>query len=153
MKKPFKLTVSLPWWMQLFLIVPFTVFSIFTLIVALQGSQGSENALCGFLFFAGPFTILGWTTALSNIQLTEENVTVSKFSGRFRIAWDEVERISLNGHHIALIGNNKRLVLSLEPINTNVTKMVEFINQKIEQKGIKAETDPQLKTTQKNTRV
>jgi len=150
MQKPFKLLVSVAWWIQLFYIVPFTALSIFTLVAVFQGS---EDALCGLLMFAGPFTLLGWALALYRIQITEESVTVKTFYGHFRIAWDEVEKIVLNRNLIALLGNDKRLVLSPGSTSKNVKAMVAFINQEIERRNIKVETNVHLPTSQHSTRV
>jgi hypothetical protein len=150
MSKLFKITVSVGWWWQLILTVPFTVVSLFTLFAVFQGSK---DALCGFLFFAGPFTLLGWSLALYNIQLTEESVTVNTLYGRFRIAWDEVERILVKDRRIALLGRDKWVVLSPDSTSRNVKKMIEFINQKMEQKNMKAEEDAHFPLTHRNSRV
>ncbi len=151
MNKPSKITVSVGLWRQLIFTIPFTAVSLFTLFFAVF--QGSKGALCGLLFFAGPFTLLGWSMALYNIQLTEESVTVNTLYGRFRIGWDEVERVLIKNRHIALVGRNKRVVLSPDLTSKNVKKMVEFINQKMEQKNMKAEGNPQFRLTQHNSRV
>jgi hypothetical protein len=150
MNKPFKITVSIGWLRQLIFTVPFTIVSLFTLFAVFQGSK---DALCGLLFFAGPFTLLGWSLALYNIQLTEDNVTVNTLYGRFRIAWDEVERVLVKDRRIALLGKDKWIVLSPDPTSKNVQKMVELINQKIEQKNMKAGGDLHFPLTHRNSRV
>jgi hypothetical protein len=139
MDKPIKITVSIGWFRKLIFTVPFTMVSLFTLFAVFQGSK---DALCGLLFFAGPFTLLGWSLALYNIQLTEDNVTVTTLYGRFRIAWDEVERVLVRDQRIALLGEDKWVVLSPDPTNKNIKEMVEFINQKMAQKNMKAEDLP-----------
>jgi hypothetical protein len=64
------------------------------------------EALCGLLFVASPSTLPGWCIALYNIQLTNESITANMHFGRFRIAWDKVERISIDDKEYC-IGENK----------------------------------------------
>ena len=79
---------------------------------------------------------LGWANALSTIQITDESVTVTVFYGRFRILWNEVEKIVLSSPLIALIGNSKRVVLSLAFAGKSGSKMLEFFNQQIEKQTL-----------------
>jgi hypothetical protein len=58
------------------------------------------------------------------------------FYGRFRINWSEVERIVLNAPFIALMGNDKRIVLSLAFAGRNSDKLLEFFNNQIEARKI-----------------
>jgi hypothetical protein len=149
MQQSFRLTISVNRWMQFILVVPLTVASMFTLVGALQGSA---DALFGLIFF-GLFALLGWANALSNIQITENSVTVTVFYGRFRIFWDEVENISLNYPNIALMGNGKRVVLSLGFAGKNKEQLLEFFNQQIEQRKIVFKTGAQFPITHHNSRV
>jgi len=61
---------------------------------------------------------------------------VNVFYGRFRIQWSEVIKIVLNAPFIALLGNEKRIVLSLAFAGKNSEKMLEFFNQQIESRNI-----------------
>jgi hypothetical protein len=140
MQNSFNLTVRVSWWMQIIQIIfalLFMVGSIFFLITIINGSLAS---LIAFLFFAF-FAYFGWANAFSTIQITDEDVTVNVFYGRFRINWDEVDEIVLNTPYIALIGNGKRIVLSLAFAGGNSDKMLEFFKQQIEARKIVFEQD------------
>jgi hypothetical protein len=112
MEKSFKLTIRAAWWVQCFQIIfalPFTIGAVIIFISIFKGSMQSWP-----LFFVCVFlAYLGWANAFSMIQITDENVTVTVFYGRFRIHWSEVNTIVLNSPLVALIGNGKRVVLSL----------------------------------------
>ncbi len=151
MEKPFKLTLRVVWWMQIFQILfalPFTILSISTLFSFFKG----EESLFMFFLFA-LFAYLGWANALSTIQITDESVTVTVFYGRFRILWNEVEKIVLNSPLIALMGNDKRVVLSLAFAGKSGNKMLEFFNQKIERQNIVFEQNSPFPITHQNARV
>ena len=140
MNTSFKLTLRVSWWMQVFQILfalPFTVGSFFMLISVFKGSVDTLIAFFLFAFFA----YLGWANAFSTIQITDENVTVTVFYGRFRIRWDEVEKIIQNTAFIALLGNDKRVVLSLAFAGKNSDKVIQFLNQQIELRKILFEQD------------
>src|SRR5512138_3274240 len=112
MERPFKLTLRVAWWVQIFQIIfalPFTIAAVFILSSPLRGSDVSWPAffLCVFLAY------VGWANAFSTIEVTEESVTVSVLYGRFRIHWSEVEKIVINDFLVALLGKDKRIVLSL----------------------------------------
>jgi hypothetical protein len=153
MEKPFKLTLRVVWWMQLMQILfalPFTVGSIFFLMAVVQGSMDS---LFPSLLF-GLFAFLGWANALSTIQITEKSVTVTVFYGRFRIFWDEVEKIAQSEPFIALIGNGKNVTLSLIFAGKDRVKMLEFFNQQVERRNIRFEKNmTQFPITHQNARV
>jgi hypothetical protein len=157
MQQSSRLKASTAWWAQLFFLVPSNLFAIFALVFGLVGSfhnePGYENALCGFLFFAGPLALLGWSIALYNIQMTEEFVTVFSIFGRYRIAWNDVEKIAVSIRRIALIGPDKRLVFTIRPESTNKKQMVEFIRRMSEQRKIMIEENARFPRTQLNTRV
>lgn len=153
MTTPFKLTVRVAWWMQIFQILfalPFTVGSFFMLTYVFQGSI---RFLWVFLLFVS-LAYMGWANAFSTIQITDESVTVTVLYGRFRIYWSEVEIIVLNVPYIALLGNGKRIVLSLAFIGRNTDKMLEFFNQQIEAREIVVEEDvTSFPLTHQNARV
>jgi hypothetical protein len=157
MQQPSSLKASTIWWAQLFFLVPSNLFAIFALVVGLDGAfrdePGYENALCGFLFFAGPLALLGWYIALYNIQMTEEFVTVFSIFGRYRIAWTDVEKIAVGINRIALIGPDKRLVFTIRAESTNKKQMVEFISYMSGQRKIMIEENARFPNTQLNTRV
>ncbi len=152
MEKSFKLTLRVVWWVLIFQILfalPFTIGSIFILLAIVQGSVKSIIVfiLFGFLAF------LGWANALSTIQITEKSVTVTVFHGRYRINWDEVQKIIRQGSLIALIGNDKRVVLALQLMDKNKNKVFEYFSQQIEERKIEFTTTEQVPLTQHNARV
>jgi hypothetical protein len=154
MQKTFKLTIKVTWWMQIFQILfalPFTIGCIFVLVAVIKGSIVNMGTLFVFLLLAS-FAYLGWANAFSTIQITEKHVTVTVFYGRFRINWDEVENIVMNDPLIALMGNGKRLVLSLAFAGKSRAKILEFFNQQIEQRHIRLEEAP-FSITHQNVRV
>ena len=135
MEKPFQLNLRVALWMQVVQIIfalPFTVFAILLIPSFFKTPFASL-----FLFvICVSLTYLGWANALSTIQITNESVTVNVFYGRFRIQWSEVIKIVLNAPFIALLGNEKRIVLSLAFAGKNSEKMLEFFNQQIESRNI-----------------
>src|SRR5215510_6074267 len=132
MEQPFKLTVRVVWWMmgfQILFALLCTIGFLYILFDFVQ-NQGSARILVyslglGFLAF------LGWSNAFSTIQITEKSVTVSVFHGRYRINWEEVQKIIHRGSLIALIGNDKRVVLALDAMDKNGNKMLEYFSQQI----------------------
>jgi len=157
MQQSSRIKVSTALWAQLFFLVPSNFVAIGALVYGLVGSfrndPGYENALCGFLFFAGPLALLDWYLALYSIEMTEEFVTVFSIFGRYRIAWNDVEKIAVRARHIALIGPDKRLVFRIRSISTNLKQMYEFISRMSEQRKIMIEEDARFPYTQLNTRV
>ena len=135
MEKPFQLNLRVALWMQVVQIIfalPFTVFAILLIPSFFKTPLASL-----FLFvICVSLAYLGWANALSTIQITNESVTVNVFYGRFRIQWSEVIKIVLNAPFIALLGNEKRIVLSLAFAGKNSEKMLEFFNQQIESRNI-----------------
>lgn len=135
MEKPFQLNLRVALWMQVVQIIfalPFTVFAILLIPSFFKTPLTSL-----FLFvICVSLAYLGWANALSTIQITNESVTVNVFYGRFRIQWSEVIKIVLNAPFIALLGNEKRIVLSLAFAGKNSEKMLEFFNQQIESRNI-----------------
>jgi hypothetical protein len=150
MKNSIHITVSEQKWTRLIYIIPFTAIALLNLYLVYKGSI---EALGVFLSFVGPLLIWSWYHAIYTIQLTEESVTVNTLFGRFRITWDEIERIFIKGSRIALLGRNKRVILSPDPTLKSVGMMTEFINQKIEQKNIKVEEVSIFPRLHKNSRV
>lgn len=152
MEQPFKLTLRVVWWMQIIQILfalPCTILSVFTLISIFRGE---ESVLVFFLFAS--FAYLCWANALSTIQITDESVTVTVFYGRFRIYWNEVEKIVLNSPLIALIGNEKRVVLSLAFAGRNGKRLLEHFSQQIESRKIAFEQNGYpFPITHQNARV
>jgi hypothetical protein len=137
MDKPFNLTLRVVWWMQFVQFVfafIFVMASISTLPSVFKG-ETSIFTIFGFVFFI----YLGCANALSTIKITDESVTVTVFYGRFRICWNEVEKILWNGSLIALIGNDKRIVLSMEYAGRNAPKMMEYFKQQIAERKISFE--------------
>ena len=150
MEKPFKLTLRVAWGMrimQILFALPFTFFSI-----RLLTTVNSFESIYLFLLFAS-FAYLGWANALSTIQITDESVTVTVFYGRFRIYWNEVEKIVLSRPLIALIGNDKRVVLSLAFAGKNGKKLLEYFEQQIERRKITFEQNARFPITHQNARV
>jgi hypothetical protein len=153
MQEPFKLTLRVVWWMQfilLFFALPCTIGAVLALIKIIQSSA---DLLVGFLLL-GFFAYLGWANALSTIQITEKRVTITVFYGRFRIGWDEVEHIVMNNPFIALMGNGKRVVLSLAFARKSRSKEIEYFYRQIEQRHIKFEKNIEpFPITHQNARV
>ncbi len=152
MEKPFKLTLRVVWWMQIFQILfalLFTASSIFFLRIIFKGSLISVFVFLLFAFFA----YLGWANALSTIQITNENVTVTVFYGRFRINWSEVQKVIRQGPLIALTGNEKRVVLAMQYMDKNKNKMVEYFSKQIEERKIEFTTNEQVPLTHQNAKV
>ncbi len=153
MEKQYKLIIRVSWWMQLIQIIfalPFTLVSIYMLYSIIRGSTG----LLFVCILFGCFAYFGWANALSTIQITDENVTVSVFYGRFRIIWDEVENIAMNNPFVALMGNNKRVVISLAFAGKNREKVLELFNQQSEQRNISFEKESEpFPITHQNARV
>ncbi len=153
MEKPFKITVRVVWWMLLFQALfglVFTIASVFALRVIFQGSISFLIVLvpCGF------FAFFGWSNVFSTIQVTDKSVTVSVFHGRYRINWDEVQKIIRQGHIIALLGNDKRVVLALQLMNVkNGQKLTEYFSQQINERKIEFSTTEQAPLIQHNSRV
>ncbi len=153
MQEHFKLTLRVAWWMQIILFLfalPCTAGAVFGLIKIIQGTA---DLLFGVLMFGG-VAYLSWANALSTIQITEKSITVTVFYGRFRIGWDEVENIVRNNPYIALIGNGKRVVLSLAFAGNSTDKMLEYFDRQIELRNIKFEKNIQpFSITHHNARV
>ena len=153
MEKSFKLTIRAAWWVQFFQIIfalPFTIGSVIISISIFKGSMQSLPLffLCVFLAY------LGWANAFSTIQITDENVTVTVFYGRFRIHWSEVNKIVLNSPLVALIGNGKRVVLSLMLMSKESEELLKFFNQQIEERKILFEQNAiPFPLTHQNARV
>jgi hypothetical protein len=134
-EKPFKLILRVVWWMQILQIafaLPFTAISIYVVMSFLKGTSVSF----GLFLFLVAMAYLGWANALSTIQVTDDSVTVTVLYGRFRVYWNEVEEIVLNNPLVALVGNNKRVVLSLALMDKNKEKLLEFFGQQIKQENI-----------------
>ena len=133
--------------------LPFMAGIIYILEKATEGAMSLSGILLSLLILAC-FAYLGWANALSTIQITDNNVTVHVFYGRFRISWDEVEKIVINGPFIALMGKTKRVVLSLVFVGKNKGKMLEFFNRQIEQRRIKLEENSApFPSTHQNARI
>ncbi len=137
---------------QILFALPFTALSIFTIVSFFKGEQSLLTSLFTFFLFVF-MAYLGWANALSTIQITDESVTVTVFYGRFRILWNEVEKIVLSSPLIALIGNSKRVVLSLAFAGKSGSKMLEFFNQQIEKQNIIFEQNNPFPITHQNARV
>jgi hypothetical protein len=152
-EKPFKLTLRVVWWMQIFQMLfalPCTAASFFNLMSTFNGAGGSIIASLFFAFLA----YMGWANALSTIQITDKSVTVTVFYGRFRIKWSEVEEIVLNSPLIALIGNDKRVVLSLAFAGRSGQKMLEYFGKQIQARKILFEENTYpFPITHQNARV
>jgi hypothetical protein len=150
MEEHFKLTLRVVWWMQIFqilLAIPCTIFA----IASLKYFSCVEATLLFFLFAC--IAYMCWANALSTIQITDESVTVTVFYGRFRIYWNEVEKIILSRPLIALIGNGKRVVLSLAFAGRNGTKMLVYFEQQIERRKIVFEQNAPFPISHQNARV
>jgi hypothetical protein len=150
MENHFKLTLRVVWWMQVLQILFAFTFTILA-IASLRSLNSSESLLTFFLFAC--FAYLCWANALSTIQITDESVTVTVFYGRFRISWNEIEKIVLNRPLIALIGNDKRVVLSLAFAGKNGQKMLDYFEQQIERRKIVFEQNAPFPITHQNARV
>jgi hypothetical protein len=151
MEKRFKLTLRVVWWMQVIQILfalPCTILAVKSLTSSFDGGR----SILLFFFFSG-LAYLGWANALSTIQITNESATVTVFYGRFRIYWDEVEKIVLSKPLIALVGNDKRVVLSLAFAGRNGRKMLEYFEQEIERRKITFEQNAPFPITHENARV
>ena len=154
MEQPFKLTVRVVWWMmgfQILFALLCTMGALYILLDIVQ-SQGSARIIVYFLGL-GFLAFLGWSNAFSTIQVTEKSVTVTVFHGRYRITWDEVQKVIHRGSLIALIGNDKRVVLALEAMDKNGNKMLEYFLRQIEARNIQFTTDEPVPLTQYKARV
>ena len=153
MENPFELTLRVSRSMQIlkiFFAFPFIIGAVWALDSVFKGSTLS---LIWFLLCA-LVAYFGWANALSTIRITEESVTVTVFYGRFRINWIEVNKIILNTPFIALMGNDKRLVLSRAYAGRNSGKMLEFFNLQIETRKIEFEQNSKpFPLTHRNVRV
>ena len=147
------LTIRVSWWMQIIQLVfalPCTALAIFMLVSIFQGST---NLAIAFVIFS-VLAYFGWANALSTIKINDQAVTVSVFYGRFRIAWDEVRTIALKSPFIALIGNEKRVVLSLAFAGKNKERMLEILNEQAQQRNVKFESEStSFPLTHQNARV
>jgi hypothetical protein len=156
MEKPFKLTLRVSLWTQIVMFLfalPFMAGIFLVLQKAIKDSLSLSNILLSLLILVC-FAYLGLANALSTIQITENNVTVNVFYGRFRIGWDEVDKIGINGPLIALMGHGKRVVLSLAFAGKSKGKMLEFFNHQIEQRKIKFEENASpFPNTHQNSRI
>ncbi len=153
MEKPFNCTLRVAWWMQALQIIfalPFTAGSLILFTSLLKGSLESLPWLAGFILLA----YLGWANALSTIHVTSEDVTVTVFYGRFRINWNEVNKIEQYGAMVGLLGNEKRVVLSFAYGGQKAKEILEFINEQIAARNIEFEKDVMpFPLTHKNSRV
>jgi hypothetical protein len=147
--QPFRLTVSVAGWMKFFFTVPPALLA---LLATLGALQGSSDALAVAIFFAC-LCLLGWILTGSNIQVTEESVTVTVFYGRFRIHWNEVERICVNSPLIAFVGRDKRVVISLQQAGSEKRRLLEYIGYQVEQRHLPYETGVPFPITHLNSRV
>lgn len=157
-EKPAKLTIRNSRIEMLFEIIwalCFTTGLGFVLFSVWRGTLGPAW-LVGATFF-GLLAYLGWAMAFSTIQITEQTITVTVFYGRFRIYWDEVEKIILYGPYLALTGNGKRVVLSLQQVSPGREKLLEYFHHQIEQRNIAYAEDFRLKPlselTHQNARI
>ncbi len=87
-------------------------------------------------------------------KLQKKNVTVNVFYGRFRVIWDEVQTILIWGNYIAILGNGKRLILSLSFAGKNKQKMLQFLHQQCERRNINFDkVNEPFPITHQNARV
>jgi len=152
MKNTFNLTLRVTWWMQIIQIlfaIPFTIGAIYSLVLISRGTS-----ICLVAFFICVFlAYLGFANAFSTIKITDESVVVTVFYGRFCIGWKEVNTIAQNNPFIALIGNDKRVVISLAFAGKDSNKMLEFFNQQAETYNIIFEENASFPITHQNARV
>jgi hypothetical protein len=153
MGEPFKLTLRVAWWMQIvqmLFALPCTVGFAYTLFLIFQHSSVSIILCLVLLFLA----YIGWVNALSNIRITDESVTVTVVTGRYRIRWEEVTRIVLNHPLVALAGKDKWLVISLVFAGRNKKELLAYLDQQISKRKIIFEQDvPDFPLNHKNVRV
>lgn len=153
MEKPSQLTLRVAFWMQVVQIIFALPFTVFAILLIPSFFKTPFTSLFLFIICTS-LAYLGWANALSTIQITSESVTVNVFYGRFRIQWNEVNKIVLNTPFIALLGNEKRIVLSLAFAGKNSEKMLEFFNQQIESRNIVFEQNvTPFPITHQNARV
>ncbi len=150
-EKASRLTIRVAWWMQIVLAavtVSLAVGAVYALISVFEGSIGNLFLLMVLVALAYIFG----ANALSTIQITDESVTVNVFYGRFRIYWAEIIKIMVNSPLMALIGNDKRVVLSLDFAGRNAGRMLEIFDQQIKTRGILLEQGT-FPITHQNARV
>jgi hypothetical protein len=150
--RSFDLTLHVIRWMQIrqaFFALPFTIGSILFLV---QWANSSWISLIG-LFFCAFFAYSGWANALSTIHITDKSVTVAVFYGRFRIYWNEVRKIIREGSLVALISDDKRVVLSAQLMDQNAAKMFEYFDQQVNERKIEYTTAEKVPLTHRNSRL
>jgi hypothetical protein len=153
MENPYKLTLYVTWWMQIIQIIfalPFTIAAVFFLMASIRGSGQYWFLIIICILFA----YMGWANAFSTIQITEESVTVNVLYGRFRILWSEVNRIVINAPLLALMGTDKRIVLSLAFAGMKSEELLRFFHQQCTVRNIVFEqSDSSFPITHHNARV
>jgi hypothetical protein len=147
-EQPYFLKIKVVWWMQLMLIAPSVLF-VFPLIAFFQRAEG---VIC-VLPIVGLFAVLGLINIFANVVVTENDVTVNVFYGRFRIRWDEVQKIIARDGMFALLGNDKRVVLSIQYMDANRHQMFEYFSQQIEKRKIEITQEDAFPFTRHNSRV
>jgi hypothetical protein len=153
MEEPYNLRLRVSWISQLVQIVFAIIWTIASVYALISTAQGVQFHWTVFIIF-GCLAYIGWANAFSTVQITEKLILVNVFYGRFGIKWNEVEKIAIKTPYIALIGKDKRLVLSLAFAGKNKDKMIEYIDYQTEQRNIKIETaDAVFPLTHKNARV
>jgi hypothetical protein len=148
-QQPFRLTVSVAGWAKFFLTVPAFLLALPATLGALQGS--GEALVIAILFAC--LGLFGWILTSSAIRVTEESVTVTVFYGHFRIRWDEVERICVNGPLIAFTGSDKRVVVSLKQAGRERHRLLDYIRYQVERRRLSCETGASFPITHLNARV
>ena len=152
MNEPFNLTLRVIWWMQVtqvFFALLCAIGAYFSIGLILRGVYGFSIIFILLVIFV----YIGLANAFSTIKITNERVTVTVFYGRFRIYWDEVTKVIFKPHLIALVGNDKRVVLSLAFAGKQRKKMLDYVNIQIEANNIQFEENESFPITHKNARV
>lgn len=152
MPKKFRLIVRVSLWMQIFQIL----FAILSGIGAISSLQLIIEGQTGFLVIFLVLVLMSYVSlanALSIIELTDDDISVVVFYGRFRILWEEINRIAMRGPYIARIGSGKRLVLSLAFANSTREALLDIVQEYAAKKYIKIEENASFEITHKNTRI
>jgi hypothetical protein len=146
------LTIRVTWWMQaiqVFFGLGFTIIAVISLVSLFRGS--GDNLL--YFILAIGLAYIGWANAFSTIQVSPEGVIVSVMYGRFGILWDEVQIIAQSGKMVALIGAEKRVVLSLAFAGQSALRLMAILEDQAAERKLPIKKDWDFPFTHRNARI
>lgn len=126
--------------------------ALLSIVFLLNIIKGYREYWPGAMLFS-IFAYACFGNGLYRVVITDQSVTLTDFYGRFRILWDEVEKVMINPTFIALIGRDKRVVFSPAYSKIRFKDFLQVIYDQSKGRNIVIERNRSFSILQKNSGV